>query len=44
MQHLGAATRAVYTRVREIVPPLLEDRPLGTDVERLAGALASVAG
>jgi len=43
-EDLGAATRAVYTRVREIVPPLLEDRPLGTDVERLAEVLASVAG
>ena len=43
-EDLGAATRAVYTRVRELVPPLLEDRPLGTDVERLAEVLASVAG
>ena len=31
-------------RVRELVPPLLEDRPLGADVERLAGALGRVAG
>jgi len=30
--------------VRELVPPLLEDRPLGADVERLAGALGRVAG
>jgi len=43
-EELGAGTRTVYTRVREIVPPLLEDRPLGTDVERLAELLASVAG
>jgi len=43
-EDLGAGTRTVYTRVREIVPPLLEDRPLGADVERLAEVLASVAG
>src|SRR5207244_6100315 len=38
-EELGAGTRAVHGRVRELVPPLLEDRPLGADVERLAGAL-----
>src|SRR5204863_528722 len=43
-EDLGAGTRAVYGRVRERVPPLLEDRPLGADVERLAGALGRVAG
>jgi histidine ammonia-lyase len=41
---LGAGTRALHARVRELVPPLLEDRPLGADVERLAAALASLAG
>jgi histidine ammonia-lyase len=40
---LGASTRALHARVRELVPPLLEDRPLGEDVERLVGALATVA-
>src|SRR5439155_74008 len=43
-EDLGAGTSAVYGRVRELVPPLLEDRPLGADVERLAGALGRVAG
>src|SRR5438552_5862 len=43
-EDLGAGTRAVYGRVRERVPPLLEDRPLGADVERLAAALGRVAG
>ena len=43
-EDLGAGTHAVYGRVRELVPPLLEDRPLGADVERLAGALGRVAG
>ena len=43
-EDLGDGTRTVYDRVREIVPPLLEDRPLGADVERLAEVLASVAG
>jgi histidine ammonia-lyase len=40
---LGASTRALHARVRELVPPLLEDRPLGEDVERLVGALVTVA-
>ena len=43
-EELGAGTRAVHGRVRELVPPLLEDRPLGADVERLTGALGRVAG
>ena len=41
---LGTGTRAVHGRVRGLVTPLLEDRPLGEDVERLAGALGTVAG
>jgi histidine ammonia-lyase len=40
---LGAGTRAAYAAVRALVPPLLEDRPLGDDVERLAAALDAVA-
>ncbi|HYR95920.1 MAG TPA: aromatic amino acid ammonia-lyase [Candidatus Binatus sp.] len=39
---LGAGTRALHARVRELVPPLVEDRPLGADVERLAAALADL--
>jgi histidine ammonia-lyase len=39
---LGAGTRAAYEAVRRVVPPLLEDRPLGDDVERLAAALDSL--
>jgi histidine ammonia-lyase len=41
---LGEGTRAAYAAVRAIVPPLVEDRPLGATVERLAGALGAVAG
>jgi histidine ammonia-lyase len=41
---LGEGTRAVHAGVRELVAPLIEDRPLGEDVERLAGALGTVAG
>jgi histidine ammonia-lyase len=40
---LGAGTRAVYALVRDLVPRLTEDRPLGDDVTRLAGHLARVA-
>ncbi len=36
---LAAGTRAAYDAIRRLVPPLLEDRPLGRDVERLADAL-----
>jgi histidine ammonia-lyase len=35
----GAGTRALHGAVRAIVPPLVEDRALGADVERLAAAL-----
>jgi histidine ammonia-lyase len=38
---LGAGTRALHGRVRALVAPLLEDRPLGADVERLAAELAA---
>jgi histidine ammonia-lyase len=40
---LGAGTRAVHAAVRAVVPPLVEDRPLGGDVERLVAALGTVA-
>jgi histidine ammonia-lyase len=36
---LGDGTRALHARVRELVLPLVEDRSLGPDVERLAAAL-----
>lgn len=35
----GAATRSLHAAVRAVVPPLLEDRALGDDVERLVAAL-----
>jgi histidine ammonia-lyase len=40
---MAAGTRAVHAAVRSVVPPLLEDRPLGADVERLAETLAVIA-
>ena len=40
---LGRGTRAVYAGVRDLVAPLVEDRPLGADVERLVPALAHLA-
>ncbi len=40
---LGTGTRAVQAAVRAVVPPLLEDRPLGLDVERLIARLDHVA-
>ena len=43
VQGLGTGTRRVYEAVRGLVPPLLVDRSLGADVERLAGALGTVA-
>ncbi len=36
----GQGVRRVHRRVRELVPPLTDDRPLTPDVERLAAALA----
>ena len=35
-------TRAVHERVRARVAPLVEDRPLGADVERLAAELDEI--
>ena len=43
MQGLGAGTAPAYAAVRRVVPPLLEDRPLGDDVERLVAALDTLA-
>jgi len=40
---LAAGTRAIHAAVRALVEPLLDDRPLGADVERLASALERVA-
>jgi histidine ammonia-lyase len=40
---LAPGTRALYDAVRAVVPPLTADRPLGADVERLVGALGSLA-
>lgn len=40
---LGRGTRAAYGAIRAVVAPLLADRPLGGDVERLAAALGDVA-
>jgi histidine ammonia-lyase len=40
---LAPATRALYDAVRGLVPPLLVDRPLGADVERVVAALGTLA-
>jgi histidine ammonia-lyase len=40
---LGAGTRAVHAAVRALVAPLREDRSLGEDVERVAGAFDDLA-
>jgi histidine ammonia-lyase len=40
---LAPATRALYDRIRALVPPLTTDRPLGADVERLAASIAELA-
>jgi histidine ammonia-lyase len=39
---LAAGTRAAHATVRRVVPPLLEDRALGDDVERLVAALDEI--
>lgn len=38
---LGAGTRAAYRAIRELVPPLREDRVLAPDIEELAGLVRS---
>jgi histidine ammonia-lyase len=40
---LAPGTRALYDAVRSLVAPLLADRPLGADVERVVGALDALA-
>jgi histidine ammonia-lyase len=37
---LGSGARAAHARVREVVPMLDEDRPLGPDVDAIAAAVA----
>jgi histidine ammonia-lyase len=36
-------TRAVYDAVRALVPPLVVDRPLGADVERVVASMSALA-
>ena len=38
---LGAGTRAAYSRIRESVAMLDDDRPLGPDVDRIAARIAA---
>ena len=40
--HRRAGTSAIYAVVRELVEPMLTDRPLGGDVETVAAELARV--
>jgi histidine ammonia-lyase len=42
IETLGRGTAAAYAAVRELAPPVDEDRPLGSDVERVAANLARV--
>jgi histidine ammonia-lyase len=42
VEQLGAGTSAIHAVVRELVEPMLTDRPLGGDVERVARHLARV--
>jgi histidine ammonia-lyase len=37
----GAGTAAVYEAVREVVPPLTEDRPLSEEIDRAAALVES---
>jgi histidine ammonia-lyase len=39
VRRLGAGTAVAHRAVRELVAPLGEDRPLGVEIERLAGRL-----
>jgi len=39
IETLGRGTGAAYAVVRELVPPLEADRPIGADVERVAAEL-----
>jgi histidine ammonia-lyase len=40
---LAPATRTLYEHIRKLVPPLVEDRPLGADVERVVAAMSELA-
>jgi histidine ammonia-lyase len=40
---LAPGTRAVYDAVRALVPPLVVDRPLGADVERVVASMPALA-
>jgi histidine ammonia-lyase len=40
---LAGRTRSLFEAVRELVPALVADRPLGADVERVIGALPRLA-
>jgi histidine ammonia-lyase len=42
IEAFGRGTRAAHAAVRAVVAPLLDDRPLGDDVERLASMLDTV--
>jgi histidine ammonia-lyase len=39
VEALGAGTGALHAAVRRLVEPLVDERPLGEDVERVASAL-----
>ena len=43
-ERLGRGTAAAHAAVRELVPPLADDRPLGGEVERVAHALVASGG
>ena len=43
VEALGVGTRTIHARVRDVAEPLLVDRPLGGDVERVAAQLDRVA-
>jgi histidine ammonia-lyase len=42
VEQLGAGTSAIHAVVRELVEPMLTDRPLGGDVELVASELGRV--
>jgi histidine ammonia-lyase len=44
IEALGARTSEIHARVRELAEPLLAERPLGGDVERVAAELDRIAG
>ena len=40
-EKLGRGTRKAYRKIREVVPPLKEDRPLNPDIEKLKALVES---